>query len=511
MKNNNKRNAAIVLLVTLFSKALALVRQSVLTYFYGASPTSDAFIVAQSIPNTLFLLVASAIGISFIPVYNKIGFDNKDEQNLFVNHLLQGITIIASLLVAAVLIFTRQIVYLFASGFDQGSIALTCKFVRVSVFSIFFIGWFGVFSALLKANKRFFSATITGVALSIVEIVSCIIAFFNNDIFLAIGITLASFAQFAIVFLSSKKTGFRLSKDFKILDKNVKKVLLLSIPIFVSFGVDEINVIIDKTIASTFGTGSISILTYSSNIIALVNSIFTMSIYTILFTEVSTLLTSNRTDDAFLSIRKALNSLMLILVPATIGLVVFSVPIITIFYERGAFSHRDTLAAASVLSLYAISIIPNGIRMLTQSYYYSIGKTKFCMFVGIGAVLINIIGNIILSRLIGLNGLALSSAMGVVFSCSIHFFYLVKKKKPIVDRESFSYLFRVIISSILMIEIAYPVYNYCSIFGHKISIVISIFIAVVAYGLFSLLFKTLKFQDLRNLFPKVKNNEKINP
>lgn len=486
MKSIDKSTIMIIVL-TLMSKILAILRQSVLTFCFGASKVTDAFVIAQSIPNTLFSLVVAAIGISFIPEYNRLCRKNGNHSGIiFTNRVFQAVLFLALLFVFIVLIFTKQFVFLFASGFDKKTFSLTCSFVRISIFSLLFIGGYGVFSSYLKAKKCFFFATITGVAISLVEILSCFIALNQSVMWLAYGITIATFIQFLIVFFASLNNGFSLIKDLHFFDTSIKRVILLSVPLFVSYGIDEINIIIDRTIASSFDNGSVSILNYSSNIVSLVNSVITVSFYTVLFSEVSKYVTNNDEIAVKKSITETLKNTMLLLIPATVGLMVYSKPIISLILERGSFTSKDTTLTAISLCLYALSIIPNGIRMITQTYFYSYGKTKFCMYVGIGAVIINIIGNIILSKIWGIFGLAISSSVGVMFSSAIHYIFFKKKYRKVFDSYDLKIVYKIVINTIVMIIVSYLFYYYVDFINEKIRIIPTLIIAIIIYGFMSM-------------------------
>lgn len=428
--NTKKKNMVLIATLTIVSKIVAVFRQIVLSYCYGANSVSDAYLLAQSIPNILFLLVSSAIGVSFIPIYNKaLNQKGEDGAKQFTTRIVYGVVLIAAIIVTLTLLFSQQIIFIFASGFESETALLAAKFLRVSIFSIFFIGIFGVFSAFLKIKHAYFSASVTGIALSIVEIVSCIVAWKYNDVILAIGVTVAAFFQFLIVYLSSIKHGYKRSRIHGIRDEYVKDAILMALPIMIGLGVDEINVIVDKTIASGFSAGSISALNYSNTIVAMVHNVIAVSINTVLFTETAKLAVSNNVKSISEEIHGSIQNALFFLIPATCGLIVFSEPITAALFERGSFTHEATIVTASALRFYAVGLIPNGIRLLSQSYFYSFGKTRFCMIVGIFAVIVNIVLNIVLSNVMGVSGLALATSIAVLVSSCILFVVFCKNTK----------------------------------------------------------------------------------
>lgn len=491
--------------LTIFAKLVAIIRQIVLTYFFGASTITDAYILSQTIPNTLFLLVSSAIGVSFIPIFNQIRSEKNDkETEFFTTRMVNSVLIIASVIVIVTMLFSRQIIFVFASGFDNETAYLAAKYLRLSIFSIYFIGMCGIFSAYLKIKGDFFSPSIIGIVLSVVEIVSCVLAFYFNDVILAIGITVASMAQFLVVFVAAIRKGYRRHRKIGIWDEYIKRAVIMSLPIMIGLGVDEINVIVDKTIASGFQIGSISALNYANTLVSIVHNVISVSINTVLFTEVSRLAAVDNRREIALRIHESLHNALLLLIPSTVGLIVFAQPIIQLMYERGNFTHESTLLTAGAMVFYALYIIPNGVRLISQSFFYAYGKTRFCMYVGFIAVAANIILNLCFSRTMGINGLALATSVGVTVGAVILFVKLLFENKEINVRILVKSSVIMVGNSVVMGIGSLWVYKYInSRVPILVSLIIAIFIAIIIYFVMSILTKTLDRTVVNKLIKRV--------
>ena len=487
------RNMMLVASLTVLSKLIAIIRQIVLTNFFGASNISDAYILAQSIPNTLFLLVSSAIGVSFIPVFNQVRRNKgENEADLYTSRMINCVLIISSVIIVFSLIFSNQIIYIFASGFDSQTAMLASKYLRISVFSIYFIGMCGVLSSYLKIKGDFLVPSIIGIALSLVEITTCIIAYYYSDVILAIGITVAAVCQFLLVFFSSIKHGYKHHINLSVRDEWIKKSVLMSLPVMIGLGVDEVNVIVDRTIASGFQTGSISVLNYANTLVSIVHNTISVSIYTVLFTEVSELAVKNERQSMCKRIINALETALLLLIPATVGIIVFSHPIIHVLYERGNFSATSTELTSGAMVFYALYIVPNGIRLISQAYFYAYGRTKLCMIVGFIAVASNIILNLTLSRKIGLNGLALATSIGVLIGSVILFVKLYIENRDFSFKVLIVKSFIIFFNSMVMGIISYLFFQFMM---GKISVllnlILSVCLSLVIYFSMSIITRTL--------------------
>ena len=490
---------------TIFAKLVAIIRQIVLTYFFGASTISDAYILSQTIPNTLFLLVSSAIGVNFMPIFNQIRSEKNDkEAEFFTTRMVNSVLIIASVIVIVTMLFSRQIIFVFASGFDNETAYLAAKYLRLSIFSIYFIGMCGMFSSYLKIKGDFFSPSIIGIVLSVVEIVSCVLAFYFNDVILAIGITVASMAQFLVVFVAAIRKGYRRHRKIGIWDEYIKRAVIMSLPVMIGLGVDEINVIVDKTIASGFQMGSISALNYANTLVSIVHNVISVSINTVLFTEVSRLAAVDDRREIALRIHESLHIALLLLIPSTVGLIVFAQPIIQLMYERGNFTHESTLLTAGAMVFYALYIIPNGVRLISQSFFYAYGKTRFCMYVAFIAVAANIILNLCFSRTMGINGLALATSVGVTVGAVILFAKLLLENKEINLRILVKSSVIMVGNSVVMGIGSLWVYKYInSRVPILVSLIIAIFIAIIIYFVMSILTKTLDRTVVNKLIKRV--------
>lgn len=471
------RNISIVIFLSMIAKTIAIIRQMVLTYFYGAGSISDAYILSQSITNTLFLLISTAIGVSFTPVFLKIKKDKGYNESLnFSGNILSLLLIISTIIIVLTLIYSNKIVFIFAKGFKENTANTTALFLRISVFSIYFVGMIGVFSSFLKIKGDYFSPSILGIALSIVEIPSFYIAAKVDDIFLPIGVLLATIVQWVIVVVASKKKGFKFYPQLNLKSKYLSRVVILSLPIMIGLGVDQINVIIDRNIASTFSSGSISSLTYANTIVSIIHTLIAVSINSVVFVEVSKNAFDSKKELVIGNIFKGLETTLLLLIPTTIGLISFSTPIVKILYERGNFDNSQTIITSEILIFYAIYLIPNGIRLIIQSYFYAYGKTKFCMYAGLIAVAVNISFNIFLSRYLGVKGLALATSLGIIVSSIILFIKFIMDNDNFPLRKFNIQVLKICICSLLMIIPSIFVFSFLEVY---MSIILSLFITII--------------------------------
>jgi putative peptidoglycan lipid II flippase len=133
-----KKTAFIVIIITILSKICGFLREMVLSYFYGASGITDAYLIAVSIPMVVFGFLSTGLSTAFIPIYNEVYQKNGEkEAETFTNNMANIIILFATVVVIAVYLFTDDIVRIFAKSFSGETLNLAVYFTRVSIFGIY--------------------------------------------------------------------------------------------------------------------------------------------------------------------------------------------------------------------------------------------------------------------------------------------------------------------------------------------------------------------------------------
>ncbi len=494
-----------VAVLSIVAKVLAIGRQMVLTSAYGASVTSDAYVLAQSIPNTVFNLVGMALGVSFTPTFQKIFAQNgKDEADRFTSNTVNILLVLITCVVAVLFLFARQVIQLFAGGASNEMIELAASFLRISAFSLYFVGMNNVFQSYLKIKGRFFAVSVLGVPLSIIEIISVWVAVKTNDHMLAVGIVLACFAQWLVLTVDLRKTGYRHQAVLDWRSEHIRHILLLAVPILIGVCIDEVNVIIDKRIASGFDSGSISLLTYTHTLISIVHTVITVSINTVMYPQLAADAAAGNQMAVKSTLQSALNKSLLFTIPAMVGTIVFADPILQLLFMRGQFTYEDVQVAAPILQMYAICLIANGMRTLLQSYFYSYGRTKTSMYASIVGVAVNIVLNFVLSYFMGVKGLALATSISIAVTALILCLIMTRERAGIADRTFVLRTVKCCCAALIMGAVGYGMIYGCQVLSYPVQIMVipMVAICVVVYFALAVAMKVLPLQELKRMLKR---------
>ena len=151
-----KKAALLVMIITIVSKILGFGREIVLSYVYGASSITDAYLISQTIPLVIFSFISAGVATGFIPMYSRIRKeDGQCSANQFTSNLSNILLLLASIIIVIVLVFTQPIVKLFASGFTGETLELAVNFTRITIFGVYFTAALNIFTGYLRVHENY--------------------------------------------------------------------------------------------------------------------------------------------------------------------------------------------------------------------------------------------------------------------------------------------------------------------------------------------------------------------
>jgi putative peptidoglycan lipid II flippase len=168
-----KKIAILIMLITIFSKIFGFARDLTLSYFYGASNISDAYLISLTIPSVIFSFIGIGISTGYIPILSHIERVNGvKEGNRFTNNIINIMLILCTVIIILGSVFTEQIVKVFASGFVGETLVLAVKFTKLSLFGIYFTGMISILTGYLQLKGNYTIPALIGFPLNIFIIIS---------------------------------------------------------------------------------------------------------------------------------------------------------------------------------------------------------------------------------------------------------------------------------------------------------------------------------------------------
>lgn len=463
--NNMNRNKAIkvtvwIMIITVASKLLGFLRETAIAAYFGASNASDAFFVAFSIPGILFAVVAGAIGTSFIPVYSRLGDGYK---KTYFNNMLNVFGVFTILLTILAIIFSGFIVKLFAYGFNAETFSLTVILTRIMLLSLVFMLVNALFTSFLQSNQRFIVPAAIGIPYNLVVIIYLLLfgSAFGIEGF-AWMVVASVVIQMAFQMAGVLKLRWRYRWIFDLKEAGIRQTIAMAGPVLIGTAVGQVNIIIDRMLASGLTEGSISALNYSSKVSQLSFGIIVISIISVLYPKFADQASGKNYEDLKRLTRYAMRVMLLVLVPIMLGGVVLARPIIQLLFERGAFNAADTDLTTYAFIFFNIGIVGLGIHELLSRVFFSLQDTKTPMINGVIALLTNIGLNLILVHPMAHGGLALATSISFVLSAVLLLRSLSKKIGKIMTGEIWWTFGKSFVAGIIMSIFVYFLYAFGS-------------------------------------------------
>lgn len=483
MSDSMKKTTLYLMLITALSKFLGFTRDITLSYFYGTSSISDAYLISSSIPLIIFTSVGIGVSTGYIPMYSRILKEYGEKEGIrYTNSLVNILVIICTAIVGLSLLFTEEMVSLFASGFVGETLDLTVQFTRISLFGIYFTGIIYVFRGFLQIRGSYIVPELIGFPLNITIILSIIFSYSTSIVILPIGVVLANITELLFLLPFVYKKGYRYKLEADIKNKHIIRMTYLALPIIIGSSVDQINIIVDRTIASNIAVGGVSALNYSFKLNSFIHGIFVTSLSTVMYSKISKMAAYNHTDSLKKTVSEAINLINLLVVPTTVGAMTFAEPIVRLLFGRGAFDLKALEMTSNTLFFYSIGMVGFGLRDILSRAFYSLQDIKTPVINATIAMALNIILNVVLSRLMGIGGLALSTSISAVL-CAILLFISFRNKIGSLGMKNIAISFmKITCASMVMGLIAKIAYDILPRFiGDELGLIGSICIGAIVY------------------------------
>ena len=511
MSKKTKTTALVLMLIILTSKITGFFRDIVLAQTFGAGEITDAYLTALNIPVVLFDGISAALGTTFIPIYFKIkSSKGQEEVNKFTSNILNIVILVSLVFVLLGVIFAPYIVKIFAVGFKGDVFDLTVNYSKILIFSMVFIAINGLVSSYLVASGNVYISGAITIPFNIFVIIAIIFASVTESYVMVYGTLIAYIAQLLFQLPLLIKKGYKHRLTVNLRDENIRQILFLVIPVFIGSYINQINAVVNRTLASTLDSGSITALNYANKLNMFAVGVIAVAISTIMYPILSKLASEGNKKLFKINISKSINMIVIIMLPIMVVMTTFSTEIVKVLFEEGSFNSHDTYLTSTALFFYSIGILSYGLKELLAKSFYSLQDTKTPVRNATISVVINIVFSIILVNIMGIGGLALASSISATVTTMLLLISLRKK----IGKIGFSYILKTFIkgaiASIVMYIIMRIAYNYIFIYGSRFALESRKFIAfncfisvILGMSTYLIVVRALKVKEVKEIFDAI--------
>jgi putative peptidoglycan lipid II flippase len=389
--------------MTLLSRISGLARDIAFSHWFGAGILMDAFFVAFKIPNLMRRFFAEgAFSQAFVPIISEYRATRTAEEARELISRAAG-TLGLALFVVTLLgvIAAPWLIYVFAPGFggeEDPRHGLAAGMLRWTFPYLFFISLTALAGGVLNTYRHFAVPAFTPVLLNLV-----LIAFAawlaprlaDPGMALALGVFIAGLVQLGFQLPFLWRQGLLPRPRWGWAHAGVRRIGKLMVPVLFGSSVAQINILFDTLIASFLVTGSISWLYYSDRLVEFPLGVFGIALATVILPSLSDHHANESSGDFSATLDWALRLVVLIALPAAIGLTMLAEPVLATIFHGGAFTTEDVDMAGASLRAFAPGLMGFVLVKVLSPGYFARQDTRTPVAIGIKSLLLGMALNVI--------------------------------------------------------------------------------------------------------------------
>jgi putative peptidoglycan lipid II flippase len=397
------RSAGKVMIALLLSNLVNLVSLILIATTFGTQSETDAFLAANRVSETLFLLMAGgALGSAFIPTFTALlAKGERHPAWRLASAICNLVLIVLSSVAILVAIFAQPLVhYVLAPGFanDPAQEALTVDLLRIMLPSVVIFGLSGLVMGILNSHQIFFIPALTPAMYRLGMIFGVLFLTPSMGIYgLAWGVVIGACMHLVLQLPSLFKLKGIYFPTLGLKLPDVRQVGILMVPRVFGVAVVQINFWINVRLASLMSEGSITGITWGLTMMLMPQAIIAQSVAMAALPTLSAQYALNKMDEFRHSLSASLRGILLLAIPATVGLILLRQPIVALLLEYGNFTAESTQLIAWALLWYTAGLLGHCIVEILARAFYAMYDTKTPVIVGASAMGLNIIFSLLFS------------------------------------------------------------------------------------------------------------------
>ena len=438
MSERLTKSAGLIGLATLGSRVLGLVRDQAQAAAFGTGLQADAFVIATRIPGLLRELFAEgAMSAAFVPTLTRtLTKEGKDAAWRLGSQVINGLLVVTGFFVILGLIFAEPITKLVSDeNFINipGALPLTVLLTRWNMPFLMLIAIAAAFMGMLNSLRKFAVPAASPAMFNVVFILATVILVplfgsmgVETTMALSFGMLGGGLAQIAVQWPALRREGYRHRWILNPRDPVLREVLVLLGPGTIGVAAAQINLLVNTWLA-TSTLGAPAALRFGFQLMYLPIGIFGVSVATATIPDLARHAAEGAHDAMIKTVSWAIRLMIVLSVPAIVGLVVLAGPIVELIYLRGKFDAHSAWMTAGALAFYAPGILGYSIVKIASPSFYSLREARTPVIVSMITIAVNLALNFWLNSVYGFRGLALGTAIAANVNAGLLIFLLGRR------------------------------------------------------------------------------------
>jgi putative peptidoglycan lipid II flippase len=427
------RSTAFFSLATALSRVAGLVREIVAASYFGITAPMSAFTIAFLVPNTVRSLFAdAAIQAAFVPVFTEqLERGRRREAFHLASTLIFLVAVVLGAITALFILVAPLVIPLFAPGFEGEVLDLTVALSRLLFPILVLLGISGLVVGILNSYERFAVFAIAPFFwnVAIIAVLAGLAPAFPEDDQIyayAIGVLVGTVVQLAMLVYDLRNTPFgirrallgplrrRVREAFG--DVDVRRVLLLMLPVTLSLGLINVNLLVNSFFGSLVSDQAPAGIDKAFRIYMLPQGVFSVAVSTVLFPTLARFAARGALGDLRATMANGMRQIVLLLLPATAAILVLAEPMVRLVYERGVFDAAQTDLVAEALFWFAFSLPFNGLFLLMTRTFFSLQRPWVPTAIAAGNLGITALFSLLFYDPFGVGGIVAATAIATAAS-----------------------------------------------------------------------------------------------
>jgi len=433
------RAAGTVMAAFILSQLTGLLRTILVANAFGTNPGLEAFASANRVSETIFNLVAGgALASAFIPTFTSLlTRDEHEDAWRLASSVANLIVLVLTGLSALFAIFAPQVVrYLLAPGFASNPVQfnLTVDLMRLMLPSAVIFGLSGLVMGILNSNQIFLIPALTPSMYNLGIIFGVQVLAPRSGIYgLAWGVLIGASLHLLLQVPTLVRLKGHYFPTLGLQLASVREVARLMGPRLIGVAVVQLNFWINVRLATEMPEGSVNGVAYAFTLMYMPLAVIAQSIAIAAMPTFSAQVARERLDEMQSSLAASLRGVLLLALPASIGLILLRKPLVVLLYQRGEFDAYSTELVAWALLWYAAGLLGHSLVEILSRAFYSLHDTKTPVIVGAIAMSLNVLFSLGFSdlfRQIGWlphGGLALANSLATALE-TLGLLYLMSRR-----------------------------------------------------------------------------------
>lgn len=467
-KQEISRATGIMGLATGLSRVTGLVRDMLVASLFGAGFAADAFFMAFTIPNLLRRFFAEgSLTAAFVPTFSDVLHRQGEAEARRMLNICWSLMLLVMAAVTLTGILASPVVVQaigFGFGAVPGKLELTDFLNRLMFPYIFLVSLLALLTGVLNVLGHYFLPAFSTVLLNLSMILCAVLLreYFDIPITaLAVGVLVGGALQLGVQFPLLRRKGIRLRWDASFRHPAVVKVAKLMLPGLAGVAIYQINMVVSRLLSSFLPEGSVSYLYYAQRLFEFPQGIFVVSLATAVLPAMSRQASAGDTAGLKESLRFSLILIVLVTLPAAVGLLLCAVPVFSLFFMSGAFDFHAVTQTAHALAAYAPGLLFVGISRVVVPTFYALQDTRTPVLIAFWTLLVNAGLGLLFMQIWGHIGLALALTCSSVFNAAVLVWMLRRKLGRLGFGSVLGTLLRIVLPVLAMAGCVYGIMTLC--------------------------------------------------